>query len=65
MSLDLDILPIHVLRELQEFVRKPRINKRAQRQRIKRELRDLETNPNTSLPPPSQRSGFGMPPPNF
>jgi hypothetical protein len=64
MHLDLNKVPAHVLRQLQDFLRKPR-NKRAQRQRIKRELTNLDNMSITSLPPPptTQRTGFGLPPP--
>lgn len=71
-ELDLDALPIGVLRQLQELVRKPKNSRRAQRQRIVRQIDSLQNAPTSGfgIPPPSgfgmpPPSSFGIPPPNF
>jgi len=55
LQLDLDSLPVPVLRQLQKLVRKPKHARRNQRQRIKRQLEDLK---HSKTP-----ASFGLPPP--
>ena len=63
ININIETLPVHVQRQLQDTLRKP-TSSRARRQKIKRELMNLDK-PMGLPPPPARSSGYGMPPPSF